>query len=76
MQCTPAFLPGERVEEPGGLQSIRSQRVRHDCSDTYACYLAIDNQYVPTAFQRSFETASRGRYAAAAAKSLQSCPTL
>ena len=28
----PVFLPGESpgTEEPGGLQSIRSQRVRHD----------------------------------------------
>ena len=34
-QPTPVFLPAEslRTEEPGGLQSIRSQRVRHDCSD-------------------------------------------
>ena len=31
-QPTPVFLPGEspRTEEPGGLQSIRSQRVGHD----------------------------------------------
>ena len=31
-QPTPVFLPGEspRTEEPGGLQSIGSQRVRHD----------------------------------------------
>ena len=31
-QPTPAFLPGESpwTEEPGGLQSIRSQRVGHD----------------------------------------------
>ena len=29
---TPVFLPGKfpRTEEPGGLQSMRSQRVRHD----------------------------------------------
>ena len=29
---TPVFLPGESpwTEEPGGLQSTRSQRVRHD----------------------------------------------
>ena len=32
-QPTPVFLPGESIpwtEEPGGLQSLRSQRVRHD----------------------------------------------
>ena len=31
-QSTPVFLPGECpwTEEPGGLQSMRSQRVRHD----------------------------------------------
>ena len=29
---TPVFLPGEFpwIEEPGGLQSMGSQRVRHD----------------------------------------------
>ena len=34
-QPTPVFLPGEspRTEEPGGLQSMGSQRVRHDLSD-------------------------------------------
>ena len=62
MQRTPALLPGEWAEEPGGLQSIGSQRVGHNCSDTCACYLAMDNQYVSIAFQRSFETASRGRH--------------
>ena len=32
MQPTPVFLPRESswTEEPGGLQSMRSQRVRHD----------------------------------------------
>ena len=31
-QPTPVFLPGESpwTEEPGGPQSMRSQRVRHD----------------------------------------------
>ena len=31
-QPTPVFLPGESpwTEEPGGLQSMGSQRVRHD----------------------------------------------
>ena len=34
-QHTPEFLPGEspRTEEPGGLQSMGSQRVWHDWSD-------------------------------------------
>ena len=34
-QSTPVFLPGESpwTEEPGRLQSIRSQRVGHDWSD-------------------------------------------
>ena len=32
MQPTPVFLPGESpwTEKPGGLQSVGSQRVRHD----------------------------------------------
>ena len=32
MQLSPVFLPGESpwTEEPAGLQSLRSQRVRHD----------------------------------------------
>ena len=31
MAATPVFLPGESLtEEPGGLQSIRSQRVGHN----------------------------------------------
>ena len=32
MQLAPVFLPGESpwIEEPGGLQSMGSQRVRHD----------------------------------------------
>ena len=34
-QSTPVFLPGESpwTEEPGGVQSIGSQRVRHNWSD-------------------------------------------
>ena len=34
-QTTPVFLPGESpwTEEPGGLQSMGLQRVRHDQSD-------------------------------------------
>ena len=40
-QPTPVFLPGGSpwTEEPGGLQSIGSQRVGHDLKSlgTYAC---------------------------------------
>ena len=34
-QLTPVYLPGESpwTEEPGGLQSMGSQRVRHDWSN-------------------------------------------
>ena len=32
-QPTPVFLPGKRTEEPGGLQSMGSQRVGHNWSD-------------------------------------------
>ena len=34
-QLTPVFLPGEshEQEEPGGLQSMGSQRVGHDSCD-------------------------------------------
>ena len=36
-QPTPVFLPGEPpwTEEPGGLQSIGLQRVRHDWAHTH-----------------------------------------
>ena len=34
-QPTPGFLPGESPwkEEPGELESMESQRVRHDCNN-------------------------------------------
>ena len=37
-QPTPVFLPGESqwTEEPGELQSVRSQRVRHDWTTKYS----------------------------------------
>ena len=46
-QPTPEFLPGKIpwIEEPGGLQSIGSQRVRHDLS-VHACTL----DYLPGEF--------------------------
>ena len=35
-QSTPVFLPGKsHGQEPGGLQSMGSQRVRHDCTNTH-----------------------------------------
>ena len=65
------------TEEPGGLQSIESQRVGHNRSD-----LAEHN----TLFLKNYSFHTDGQYAhenmlniinhaAAAAKSLQSCPT-
>ena len=46
-QPTPVFLPGEFLwtEEPGGLQSIGLQRVKHDRSDlehTHVRMMTID----------------------------------
>ena len=37
-QPTPVFLPGESpwTEEPGGLQSMGSQRVGHNCETKYS----------------------------------------
>ena len=55
-------IPG--TGEPGGLPSMGSHRVRHDCSDSAAA---------AAAFTLLFNMLSA---AAAAAKSLQSCPTL
>ena len=50
-QPTPVFLPGESpwTEEPGGLQSIGSQRVRHDWSN-----LAPSNMYMKDHFRMAF----------------------
>ena len=38
-QPSPVFLPGESpwTEEPGGLQPMGSQRVRHDRGTTHTC---------------------------------------
>ena len=40
-QPIPVFLPGESpwTEEPGGLQSTWSQRVRQDCVDKHSTAL-------------------------------------
>ena len=42
-QPTPVSLPGESpwTEEPGGLQSTESQRVRHDWSDSAHTYMVF-----------------------------------
>ena len=47
-QPTPAFLPGASpwIEEPGGLQSMGSQRARHDWSD-WSCTHVRLRVYVP-----------------------------
>ena len=39
-QATPVFLPGESpwTEEPGGLQSVGSQRVGHNCEIKHCTY--------------------------------------
>ena len=44
-QPTPVFLPGESpwTEEPGGLQCIRSQSVRHDWRDLARMHAEYDN---------------------------------
>ena len=49
-QPIPVFLPGESpwTEEPGGLQSIGSQRVGHDCSNW-----ALISPYVRLSFPLS-----------------------
>ena len=42
-QPTPVFLPGQSpwTEEPGELQSMESQRVRHDRETKHSTYLGI-----------------------------------
>ena len=34
-----------RTEEPGGLQSIGSQRVRHDCATNTHTYVNLDSSF-------------------------------
>ena len=36
-QPTPVFLPGTHRQEPGGLQSMGSQRVGHDSATSLHC---------------------------------------
>ena len=45
-QPTPVFLPGESpwIEEPGGLWSMGSQRVRHDGATKHSTAQAQLNQ--------------------------------
>ena len=42
-QPTPVFLSGKWIEESGGLQSMGSQRVRHDQARTYTYNWKVDN---------------------------------
>ena len=49
-QPTPVSLPGESpwTEEPGGLQSMGSQRVRHDWSDlTHNTRIYLSSPFLP-----------------------------
>ena len=64
------FLAGESTwtEEPGGLWSVRSQRVGHDWVTRYSTQITLCS---PSSFPVPAVAA-----AAAAAKLLQSCPTL
>ena len=57
-QPTPVFLPGEspRMEEPGGLQSLGSQRVGHDWVTKHSTHThththtRLDYIYIPSFF--------------------------
>ena len=61
-QPIPVFLPGESpwTEEPGGLQSMRSQRIRHvwvtktTYIDTYIWYLSVNILTTFPQFKRHF----------------------
>ena len=59
-QPTPVFLPGESpwTEEPGGLQSMGLQRVRHDwaCMHTCISLLYDINRTVPSSLWHWFPT--------------------
>ena len=73
-------IPG--TEEPGGLLSMGSHRVGHDCSDLAAA-AAKKKKTMITEHRTEFPVLYSGFslviyfiHAAAAAKSLQSCPTL
>ena len=48
-QPTPVFLPGEPpwTEEPGGLQSMESQRVGHDCAQLTLSYFPTQKEDPP-----------------------------
>ena len=48
-QPTPVFLPGEPpwTEEPGGLQSMGSQRVGHDCAQLTLSYFPTQKEDPP-----------------------------
>ena len=62
-QPTPVFLPGEfpRTEEPGGLQSMRLQRVGHDWAQWQGKLMACDLTLWPLTFNCGRDiTLSRG----------------
>ena len=61
------------TEEPGGLQSMGSQRVRHNWATKHLTWL--DNTTYPTS-QGTFPALGRLVCCVSRAKSLQSCPTL
>ena len=64
-------IPG--TGEPGGLPSMGSHRVRHDWSDLAAAARRMENSKTLAPWKEIYDKPAA---AAAAAKSLQSCPTL
>ena len=68
-------IPG--TGKPGGLPSMGSHRVGHDWSDLAAATLRkFINCFINFLLCVKFEHAIHNHHYAAAAKSLQSCPTL
>ena len=52
-QPTPVFLPGKsHGREPGGLQSMGSQKVRHDLVTEYTCIHASPRQKLNSVLRR------------------------
>ena len=75
-QPTPVLLPGESpwTEEPGGLQSIASQKVRYYWATKYTCFVDQPHLWVPCplAFRWSHGTPSGANQGATKHLSLQS----
>ena len=48
IQLAPVFLPGESpwIEEPGGLQSMGLQRVRHDWATKHRTLILYSNSII------------------------------